>query len=109
MANESERIRVEVAYALPDRQKIIELMVPSGTTALEAVRQSGIAREFHGLDPEQADMGIFAKVLDGKTLPAPSEYVLEAGDRVEIYRPLQVDPKAARLQRAEKARQQSQG
>ncbi len=106
MASVSERIRVEVAYALPDRQKIFELMVSRGTTALEAVRQSGIEREFPGLDPEQADMGIFAKVMDGKALPPPAEYVLEEGDRVEIYRPLQIDPKAARLQRAEKAKQQ---
>lgn len=99
---ESASIAVEVAYALPERQRIIRLQVAPGCTALEAVRQSGIAREFPGLDIENADMGIFAKNLDGKLLPTPGEYVLKPRDRVEIYRPLQADPKAARQQRAAK-------
>ncbi len=99
-------IPVEVAYALPERQRIIKLQVAPGCTALEAVRLSGIAHEFPGLDIEQADMGIFAKNLDGKLLPTPAGYVLKARDRVEIYRPLQADPKAARAQRAAKVKEQ---
>lgn len=98
-------IVVEVAYALPDRQKIIELRVEKGCTAYEAVRRSGITRDFPGIDLETADMGIFSRVMDGRTLPPPKEYVLEAHDRVEIYRPLQLDPKQARLLRAQKNRQ----
>ena len=47
-------------------------------------------------------MGIFSKVLDGKNMPGPKEYILKARDRVEIYRPLTIDPKQARLARAEK-------
>lgn len=97
-------IVVEVAYALPERQKIIALNVAPGTTALEAVRRSGIAVHFPDIDVDSADMGIFSKALDGKALPVPAEYVLEEHDRVEIYRPLQIDPKAARLARAEKAK-----
>jgi putative ubiquitin-RnfH superfamily antitoxin RatB of RatAB toxin-antitoxin module len=96
-------IEVEVAYALPERQLIKRLHVQSGCTALQAVHLSGIAQEFSGLDPDRADMGIFAKNLDGKTLPVPAEYRLKAGDRVEIYRPLVADPKLARQQRAAKA------
>lgn len=95
-------IAVEVAFALPERQRIIKLQVAQGCSALDAVRQSGIAREFPGLDIETADMGIFAKNLDGKQLPLPADYVLKSRDRVEIYRPLQADPKAARQQRAAK-------
>jgi putative ubiquitin-RnfH superfamily antitoxin RatB of RatAB toxin-antitoxin module len=106
---ESTPITVEVAYALPERQRIIKLQVQPGCTALEAVRLSGIAREFPGLDVDQADMGIFAKNLDGKLLPAPGEYVLKPRDRVEIYRPLQADPKAARAQRAAKVKEQKGG
>jgi putative ubiquitin-RnfH superfamily antitoxin RatB of RatAB toxin-antitoxin module len=102
-------IAVEVAYALPERQRIIKLQVRPGCTALEAVRQSGIVREFPGLDIETADMGIFAKNLDGKQLALPAEYVLKARDRVEIYRPLQADPKAARQQRAAKAKDKKAG
>lgn len=96
------QIAVEVAYALPERQHLIELMVPAGTTALEAVRLSNIAREFPGIDPATVPMGIFSKPLDGKTLPLPQDYRLKPRDRVEIYRPLTIDPKAARLARAAK-------
>ena len=97
-------IPVEVAYALPDRQEIIALNVEQGCTALEAVKLSGIAKHFSEIVPDEADMGIFSKALDGKAQPLPSEYVLEPKDRVEIYRPLQIDPKQARLARAEKAK-----
>jgi putative ubiquitin-RnfH superfamily antitoxin RatB of RatAB toxin-antitoxin module len=97
-----ERITVEVAYATPERQRIIEITVAQGTSALDAVLQSGIAAEFPGLDPHTASMGIFAKPLDGKTLPLPRDYQLKPRDRVEIYRPLLVDPKEARLARAAK-------
>jgi putative ubiquitin-RnfH superfamily antitoxin RatB of RatAB toxin-antitoxin module len=64
------------------------------------VLQSGIVREFPEIDPEQADMGIFSHNLDGKSLPLPKDYRLKAGDRVEIYRPLLLDPNQARLLRA---------
>lgn len=98
-------LTVEVAYALPDRQLIKTLQVASGCSALEAVRQSGIALDFPGIDIDVADMGIFSKALDGKTLPLPQHYMLRSGDRIEIYRPLLADPKVARLQRAAKARE----
>ena len=95
---------VEVAYALPQRQRIVTLTVPRGTSAHEAVRLSGIADEFPEIDVDTAEMGIFAKALDGKTLPLPKDYQLAARDRVEIYRPLLVDPKEARTARAAKLR-----
>ena len=96
-------IAVEVAYALPERQRILALNVPGGTTALQAVLQSGITREFPEISPETATMGIFSRLLDGRQMPTPADYVLQAGDRVEIYRPLQLDPKQARLLRAQRA------
>lgn len=102
---QDERIAVEVAYALPRHQRIIALRVMPGTTALEAVRQSGISLEFPEIDPATATMGIFSRLLDGKLLPLPAEYRLQPRDRVEIYRPLLADPKAARARRAAKARQ----
>ena len=96
-------IKVEVAYATPERQLIVPLNVPEGTTALEAVKQSKIAREFSEIDIDKDPMGIFSKPLDGKGRPKPDAYVMSAGDRVEIYRPLLIDPKAARLDRAKTA------
>lgn len=94
------KIEVEVAYATPERQEIIALQVAPGTTALNAVLTSGILEVFPEIDIDSQPMGIFSKPLNGKGRPLPEEYVLRAGDRVEIYRPLQIDPKQARLERA---------
>jgi len=88
-------IRVEVAFARPERQRIIEVIVPEGATCLDAVRLSGIVDEFPEIDPEGSAMGIF-----GKEVSEPGLHSLSDGDRVEIYRPLIIDPKRARLARA---------
>lgn len=93
-------IKVEVAFATPEKQLIVALDVPTGTTVAEAVRQSGIEREFPDVDIAAAPLGIF-----GRKLAEPASTVLNAGDRVEIYRPLLIDPKQARLNRAAKAQQ----
>lgn len=90
-------IRVEVAFARPDKQEIISLSVEEGTTAVDAVKRSGIVGVFPEVDPENDDMGIFGKVIKN-----PSVHELRDGDRVEIYRPLKIDPKQARLNRAKK-------
>ncbi|MEX2131075.1 MAG: RnfH family protein [Pseudohongiellaceae bacterium] len=97
-------ILVEVAYALPEKQKIIAIRVPLGTTARQAVKQSGIDAEFPGLDITESPMGIFSRRLNGRDLPLPEEYVLQPRDRIEIYRPLIIDPNEARLARARKSR-----
>ncbi|MDH1265866.1 RnfH family protein [Pseudomonas sp. GD03944] len=91
-------IAVEVAYALADRQALVRLEVPRGTTARQAAEQSGLAAEFAGLDLANSPLGIF-----GKSVAKPEERVLEAGERVEIYRALIADPKEVRKQRAAKA------
>ncbi len=104
MENSPDNINVEVAYALPHHQKIIELKVVRGCTALEAAQQSDITSHFPGLDLSNAAMGIFSKPLDGKTLALAKDYQLEEGDRVEIYRPKLFDPMEIRRLRAEKVR-----
>lgn len=95
---------MEVAYARPDKQKIIAVQVVPGTTALEAVQMSGIVNEFPEIDPATAKMGLFSKHFGARGLPPADEYVLKPRDRVEIYRPLIADPKEIRRRRAEKAR-----
>jgi putative ubiquitin-RnfH superfamily antitoxin RatB of RatAB toxin-antitoxin module len=94
-------IDVEVAYALPDKQRIISLKVPKGTTAFEAAEQSGIAEQFPEIDLAASKLGIFSQAI-----PKPRQYELQAGDRVEIYRPLIADPKEVRKARAEKVKAQ---
>jgi putative ubiquitin-RnfH superfamily antitoxin RatB of RatAB toxin-antitoxin module len=96
-------IPVEVAYALPHKQKIIALLVEPGTTALVAAQRSKIDEHFPGLDISTAKMGIFGQSLGTKGLDVAEKYILHAGDRVEIYRPLVFDPKDARRKRAEKS------
>jgi putative ubiquitin-RnfH superfamily antitoxin RatB of RatAB toxin-antitoxin module len=90
---------VEVAYALPDKQQIVALQVEPGCTAYQAAEKSGITRLFPELELEGARMGVFGKILRD-----PKAHVLEDADRVEIYRPLLVDPKESRRVRADKAK-----
>lgn len=93
----TDRFNVEVAYAEHDKQLIKSLEVDQGTTAIQAVQASGIAEEFPVLDGDaELELGIFSK----KCLP---DDVLQPGDRVEIYRPLLIDPKEARRLKAEVA------
>lgn len=100
MAAMMTSIAVEVAFATPEKQLIVTLDVPAGTTVSEAVRQSGIEREFPDQNIATAPVGIF-----GRKIAEPQSTLLSAGDRVEIYRPLLIDPKQARLNRAAQARQ----
>lgn len=95
-------ITVEVAYALPHKQKIISLLVAPGTTALQAAERSGIVQYFPEIDLASANMGIFGQSLGTKGLASAASHILHEGDRVEIYRPLNSDPKEARRKRAEK-------
>lgn len=88
-------IKVEVAYALPERQTIIPVEVEEGCSVFDAARISGIAGQFPDIDLEVADMGIF-----GQGVAKPRETEVKAGDRVEIYRPLIADPKEVRKARA---------
>jgi putative ubiquitin-RnfH superfamily antitoxin RatB of RatAB toxin-antitoxin module len=93
----TERIRVEVAYALPDEQWAQAVQLPSGSSVRQAIDQSGILSQFPGIDLAHNPVGVFGKVVG-------LERVLQDGERVEIYRPLSVDPKLARRQRADQAR-----
>ena len=88
-----ERIDVEVAWAAPDRQLIVPVEVPSGTTAVEAVRLSGIEGQIEGLVAAEHTLGVFGKRVK-------PDRVLVSGDRVEIYRPLKAAPKIVRREMA---------
>lgn len=90
--NQAEMI-VEVAYALPNEQLIVPIKVSKGITAEQAIKASGIMREFPEIDLAINKIGIFGKL---SKLDAPLRHL----DRVEIYRPLIADPKEVRKQRA---------
>ncbi len=97
-----ETITVEVAYARPEEQLIVALELPAGSTLRQAVEQSGLVQRFAEIDPQRMKAGIFGK------LKKPDQ-VLQAGDRVEIYRPLIADPKEVRKQRAAAGKQMKKG
>jgi putative ubiquitin-RnfH superfamily antitoxin RatB of RatAB toxin-antitoxin module len=86
-------IAVEVVYCCADEQHVVQLAVPRGTTAREAVRLAQLAEHCPRFDEQGTTLGVFGRVV------AP-DAVLETGDRVEIYRPLVADPKQARRRRA---------
>ena len=90
-------IEVEVVYALPRRQLVLRVSVAEGASALQAARASAIDRQFPELVlDEQCRLGVHGQAV-------AAGYVLRAGDRVEIYRPLLADPKERRRARARRA------
>jgi uncharacterized protein len=91
------RVVVEVVYALPHGEDAARVALAPGSTVRDAIERSGIARRHPELDLERQKVGIFGRVVaQGATV--------RDGDRIEIYRPLALDPKAARRLRAAKAR-----
>ncbi|MGX9783055.1 RnfH family protein [Janthinobacterium lividum] len=86
-------ITVQVCHALPDGTFLRSLSVPAGTTIEQAVALSGLLREIPAIDLAVNMVGIYGK-------KKPLDTVLREHDRVEVYRPLQADPKEARRRRA---------
>jgi len=89
----ADPIQVEVCYALPEVQAMVALSLPAGTTARQALERSGLTRRFPDIKAETAVLGIRGKRVE-------HGHVLEDGDRLEILRPLTIDPKEARRRRA---------
>ena len=97
-----ETIMVEVAYARPDEQRILELEVDQGTTLEQAVELSGVLDRLPEIEVEGGKMGIFGK-------SARRDRVLQERDRVEVYRPLIADPKEVRRQRVAAGKKMKKG
>jgi uncharacterized protein len=88
-------LKVEVAYASPDEQAIIPLTVPEASTVQAVIGLSGLLERFSSINLSVQAVGIFGRLVTLET-------IVEEGDRVEIYRPLLVDPMEARRARAKK-------
>ena len=88
-----ENISVEVVLAMPERQELVALEIPEGATLADAIAASGLPEMFEDFEVDPSMVGIFSE-------KASLDQVLRDGDRVEIYRPLIVDPKEVRRQRA---------
>ena len=95
MTINTKKMRIEVAYAKPSEQVILTLDIADGSTIEAAIIESEILQRFPEIDLANNKVGIFGKLCK-------LEQALKAGDRVEIYRPLIVDPKEMRRNRAAK-------
>ncbi|MDH5547786.1 MAG: RnfH family protein [Gammaproteobacteria bacterium] len=103
MANDSNKIKVEVAYALPEKQVLMELQVEPGTTAIQCINLSGLLEKFPDINLDGDNkLGIFGKIVKQDT-------ELREHDRVEIYRPLIADPKEVRRKRAAEGKRMKKG
>ena len=88
---------VEVAIAWPDRQALVTVRVSPGSTAVDAIRDSGIEQDFADRLPPNLAIGIWGH-------PVTADHVVADGDRIEIYRPLVADPREARRELAAQGR-----
>ena len=94
MAN-ADDIDIEVVYALPEQAYVVPLKVKKTTTIRQAIELSGLLQQCPEIDLNQNRAGIYGRLKELDT-------ELRAGDRVEVYSELKVDPKEARRKRAEK-------
>lgn len=91
-----DMLNIEVVYALPEKQTLLNLKVESGCSVEEGIRQSGVLKQHTDIDLTRNKVGVWYRTCK---LSEP----LREGDRIEIYRPLIADPKEIRRRRAEKA------
>lgn len=86
-------MKVGVVYALPEKQTLLSLDVPEGTTVKQAIEKSGILARYPSIDLAAQKVGVFGKL-------AALDAVLEDGARIEIYRPITADPKTVQRRAA---------
>jgi len=87
-------ITVMVVYALANQQEVLSIDVAVNSSVDEAIQASGILHKFEEIDLAKNKVGIFGKIVE-------LDQILHDQDRVEIYRPLMVDPMQARRKRAD--------
>ena len=97
-----ETLRIELIYALPEKQQMISLQLPAGSTVREAIDTSGLLQKHPEIDLARNKIGIFGKL-------SKPDAALRDQDRVEIYRPLIADPKEVRKQRAAEGKVMKKG
>lgn len=97
-----EQITVEVVFATEDEQQLLSVALPAGSTVADAISRSKISQRFPGQDLAGLQVGVWGH-------PVSPDHVLCDADRVEIYRPLKLDPKEARRQLALLGRTMSGG
>ena len=82
-------LKIELVFATPEQQRLVSLTLPPGSSVNDAILQSRISEQFPAEDLSGFEVGIWGRVV-------ARDQRLETGDRVEIYRPLEMDPREAR-------------
>ena len=82
-------ITVEIVFAMPHRQSLKSHSVAAGTTVAEVILGAGLEAEFPDFDFLAAPVGVWGHEVE-------RNQVLRDGDRVEIYRKLELEPREAR-------------
>ena len=95
--NNDDWLDIEVAYTTPDREYILPLRMPLGSSARDAIAHSSLLERVPDIDLSKNKIGVFGKIV-------ALDYRLQQYDRVEIYRPLTIDPKEIRRLRANKTK-----
>ena len=86
-------MRVEVVFALAEKQELLVVALPDGSTVGAAIERSRLARQFPDIDFDTLQAGVWGK-------PTARGHVVREGDRIELYRPLEMDPRDARRLKA---------
>ncbi|MGO1298091.1 MAG: RnfH family protein [Vibrio sp.] len=97
MSQDNPMIHVEVVYALPHEQRVINVMAKQDMTAEQIIEQSGVLAMYPEIDLDKNSIGVFSRNIK-------RDSTVRDGDRIEIYRPLLADPKDIRRKRAEQAK-----
>jgi putative ubiquitin-RnfH superfamily antitoxin RatB of RatAB toxin-antitoxin module len=93
----NNEITIELVFAMPETQSLTEFRVEPGTTVADAIEQSGVYALFADVELRELPVGIWGRLVDRDRL-------VRHGDRIEIYRQLEIDPREARRQLAEAGR-----
>ncbi len=100
MSIESDMIHVDVVYALPQEQRVLNLVVDKSMTVEEIIKTSGILSLYPEIDLKENKVGVFSRNVK-------LDSTVRDRDRIEIYRPLLADPKEIRRKRVEQQRAQA--
>jgi putative ubiquitin-RnfH superfamily antitoxin RatB of RatAB toxin-antitoxin module len=86
-------IEIEVVFALPEKQSLQTLRIEAGVTVGGVIEKSGLLAAFPDQSLAEMTLGVWGREVE-------KSRIVKAGDRIEIYRPLQLDPREARRQLA---------
>jgi putative ubiquitin-RnfH superfamily antitoxin RatB of RatAB toxin-antitoxin module len=97
----AEQVSIELVFATPQKQLLLALEVDRGATVADVISRSAVAEQFPDMQVSELAVGVWGKQVS-------REHVVRDGDRVEVYRQLQIDPREARRKLAEVGRTMGQ-